>query len=235
MDVRRFDLPVAVTLRLQSRSGPVEVIAEPRDDVEVEGRDVESLLDDGGSTLRIRAGRGHKKMLVRCPRGTDVVVGTMSGSVRMEGDFGSVCVTSMSGSIEIDHADEVDARGGSGGIRVGRCAGDCRLSTASGAIEAHELGSCAVQTMSGGVRIGIVNGKLRVRTVSGRIEAATTGHGPVQVQSVSGRVQIGLPEGVAVSPRFKTISGKVRCSFPPGDDVVVEAMTVSGSIELLPS
>ncbi|HXK34415.1 MAG TPA: DUF4097 family beta strand repeat-containing protein [Dehalococcoidia bacterium] len=235
MEVRRFELPVAVTLRLQSRSGAVEVIAEPREDVEVEGHDVESLLDAGGSTLRIRAGRGHKKMLVRCPRGTDVVVGTMSGGVRLAGDFGRVSVTTMSGSIEVDEAEEVDARCGPGEIRIGRCAGHCRLSTASGSIEAREVGSCAVQTLSGGVRIGMVNGKLRARTVSGRIEATTRGGGPVQVQSVSGRVRIGLPAGVAVSPRFKTISGKVRSAFPKGDDIVVEGMTVSGSIELVPS
>ena len=99
MGVRKFELPVAVTLRLQSRSGRVDVIAEPRDDVLAEGDDIQAQSDDGGATLRIRNGRGSKPFEVRCPVGTDVMIGTQSGNVRMTGEFGTVSVTTASGSI----------------------------------------------------------------------------------------------------------------------------------------
>ena len=79
MATHLFDLPVAVTLRLQSRSGRVDVIAEPREDLSVEGDRIESLTEDGGATLRIRNGNGTRGFTVRCPAGTDVTVGTQSG------------------------------------------------------------------------------------------------------------------------------------------------------------
>ena len=119
MGVRRFELPVAVTLRLQSRSGRVEVVAEPRDDVLAEGDAIESQVDDGGATLRIRNGHGRKSFVVRCPVGTDVAIGTQSGPVRLVGDFGTVSVTTASGSIEVDSADEADLRTMSSSITVG--------------------------------------------------------------------------------------------------------------------
>ena len=43
---RRYDLPVAATLRLQSRSGRITVIAEPRDDVEAETDALEAFKEE---------------------------------------------------------------------------------------------------------------------------------------------------------------------------------------------
>ena len=48
LDARTFELPVAVGLRLQSRSGNVHVIAEPRDDVLAEGDRISGGLTEDG-------------------------------------------------------------------------------------------------------------------------------------------------------------------------------------------
>lgn len=235
MDTERFDLPVAVTLRLMSRSGTIDVIAEPRDDVLVAGEKIESRAEDDGAALMVRCGRGAKPFEVRVPAGTDVIIGTQSGNVSMTGDFGIVSVTTMSGTIEVESADEADLRTGSGNITLERCRGRCRLNTMTGTIEAGRVGAASAGTMSGAIRIDRVDGALKARTVSGAIDCGCAGEGAIVVKTVSGKVHIELPEGTALATRFKTISGRVRNGFPHGADVMVEAMTVSGSIELVPA
>ena len=80
-DTQHFQLPIAVNLRVQSRSGRVRVIAEPREDVEAGA--TASMLP---KRRRPRPAGPRRPWLgsleVRCPAGTDVVVGTHSGSVR---------------------------------------------------------------------------------------------------------------------------------------------------------
>lgn len=235
MDTQRFDLPVAATIRIQSRSGKVEIIAEPRDDVLVEGERFDAREADG-ATLELRSGRGGSKTItVHCPVGTDLTVGTHSGSISSAGEVGAISSTTMSGHIDIDRADEADLRTGSGNISIGSVRGRCRLNTMSGKIDGGDLAACACGTMSGAIRIDHVAGPFKARTVSGSIRATCGGEGPIIVKSVSGKVEITLPEGLGVDRRFKTISGRVRCPFPEGDDCRIEAMTVSGAIDLVPA
>jgi DUF4097 and DUF4098 domain-containing protein YvlB len=228
-----FDLPVAVTLHLQSRSGKVHVVAEPRDDVEVEGSRIDAREEDGGATLRIRAGHGTSLLRVRCPAGTDIAVGTHSGSIKMEGEFGKVSVTSMSGSIELDRADETDLRTMSGSVTVAACAGVCRMSSMSGKVIGGRLDSAYAQSKSGSIHLEHVDGGVKARTVSGSIVVSAGGEGPIAVKTVSGSVRIELPHGTEPRVHFRT-HGRKRCGFPDGDDVLVEAMSLSGSIEVVP-
>jgi DUF4097 and DUF4098 domain-containing protein YvlB len=236
VDAQRYDLPVAATLRIHARSGKVEVTAEPRDDVLVEGDRFEAEETHEGRELDVKSGHaGSKNLIVRCPVGTDIVVGTQSGGVRLCGDFGEVCITTMSGNIEVDTSDEADLRTGSGSITLSGCRERCRLNTVSGKISAGEVAAIAAGTMSGSITIERAGGKFKARTVSGSIRALLDGEGNIVVKTVSGKVQLALPEGTALATRFKTISGKVRNPFPAGDDRYLEAMTISGSIELVPS
>jgi DUF4097 and DUF4098 domain-containing protein YvlB len=234
MGAHTFDLPVAVTLRLQSRSGRVDVFAEPRDDVLVEGDRIEAISEDGGATLKIRNGSGSKAFVVRCPAGSDVTVGTQSGPVRLTGDFGTVSITTMSGKIEVESADEADLRAVAGSVEIGRCRGRCRLNSGSGKVYAHDLAAGSAGTMSGTIRIDKVNGAFKARTVSGSIDAICGGQGAIAIKTVSGKVHIQLPRGVEPRTHFKTLSGRVRCDCTEGDDLLLEAMTISGSIEVVP-
>lgn len=230
---KRFELPVAVTLRLQSRSGRIDVIAEPRDDVVVEGDRIEALTEDDGATLKIRNGSGTKPFLVRCPVSTDIAIGTQSGPVRLVGEFGTVSVTTMSGKIEVESADEADLRAVAGSVEIGLCRGRCRLNSASGKVTAHHVGAASAGTMSGPIRIDLVSGALKARSVSGSIDAACGGDGAILVKTVSGKVHIQLPKGVEPRTHFKTFSGRVHCDLPEGTDLVLEAMTISGSIDVV--
>lgn len=235
METRQFDLPVAVTLRLQSRSGRVHVLAEPRDDVQAETDHIESFAEDSGGTLVVRSRRGGSKpLIVRCPVDTDVVVSTHSGNVRLEGKFGSVYVTTMSGSIEVDDAEEADLRSMSGGLTIGTCRGRCRLNAVSGRVTGGEVDATYANTISGSIKLDRVHGDVRAKTVSGSIDMAASGDNNIAVKTVSGRVRIVLPEGTEPQTVFKT-RGRVNCAFTSGHDCRIEAASLSGSIDVVPS
>ena len=233
LDARTFELPIAVGLRLQSRSGNVRVIAEPRDDVLAEGDRISGGLTEDGHAVEIRAGRGSGSLTVRCPAGTDVTVGTHSGNVRLEGQFGDVSVTTMSGKIEVDMADQADLRAMSADVVVGSCSGRCRISTVSGKVVGGHADSAMASSMSGSITFEHVNGEFKARSVSGTVNASCDGDGSIAVKTVSGGVHISLPAGTAPMTLFKTMSGKVRCDLPAGSDVRIEAMSISGSIEVV--
>lgn len=235
MERRRYDLAVAATLRVQSRSGRVHIIAEPRDDVDAETDALEAFSEDGGRTLLVRSSRGGTKpLVVRCPIETDVVVGTQSGSVKVEGRVGNVHVTTMSGSIAVESAEDMDLRTMSGGITVGVCRGRCRLSSVSGGVNVSQADSTAVGTVSGSIKLERVQGDVRARSVSGSIEMAASGDSPIAVKTISGRVHITLPPGTEPATHFKT-RGHVHCDFPSGDDCRIEAASLSGTIEIVPA
>jgi DUF4097 and DUF4098 domain-containing protein YvlB len=233
MGIEYFELPVAALLRVQSRSGAVHVIAEPRDDVAVEGSDIDALLEREPLALRVRSGRGNKKLTVRCPVGTDVMVGTQSGSVSVEGELGAVKIATMSGSVAIDRADHVDVRTMSGSVSVSGCDGRCRVATVSGSIRSGESDSAYASSTSGSIDLGRVMGEVRAQTVSGTVRVAAQGEGRIAIKTVSGKVRVELPDGTEPDLCSKT-RGRVECSFPPGDDVRIEAVSVSGTIEVVP-
>ncbi len=234
METKHIDLPQGTPLRLQSRSGRVHVIAEPREDVEAETDRIEYRFDESGA-LGIRSSLvGTKTLTVRCPLDSDVTVGTHSGSVRMDGKFGDVSVTTMSGKIEVQSAEEADLRSMSGPLVIGTCFGRCRLNAVSGTVSGAEVENVAAGTISGSIKFDRVNGSVRAKTVSGSIEIGSCGDGNIAVKTVSGKVRIALPEGTEPATFFKT-RGSVRCDFARGDDCRIEAASLSGSIEVVPA
>jgi DUF4097 and DUF4098 domain-containing protein YvlB len=234
VEVRLIDLPVGVTLRIQSRSGRVSVIAEAREDVQAETDSVETRIEDNGAALLVRSSRGGSKTLtVRCPIDTDVSVGTQSASVRMEGKFGNVSVTTMSGDIEIDDSEDLDARSMSGKLIINRCRGRCRLNAVSGKIHGADVDTAYVSSVSGSISFDRVIGDIRAKTVSGSIDLSAVGDGAIAVKTISGKVRITLPPGTEPQTSFKT-RGHIRCDFPSGRDCRIEAQSLSGSIEVVP-
>src|SRR2546425_7276170 len=173
----QYELPPDGRIRVLSASGGVTVIAEERPDVEVEPANRMVELKErsrgrhrhhGGILGHLRSHehdegeRQHRPVLevksksgnveVRCPVGTDVSVGAISGSVKLKGSFGSVKVSAVSGGIEIDTVTgNLDARAVSGSIAVKRCAGRCDVSSKSGRVRGERgEGPTHASTISGG-------------------------------------------------------------------------------------
>lgn len=231
MQTATITFPSGSGLRVQSRSGKVLIIAEERTDVLAETDAVEYFGE--GDILTVRSSRGGSKQItVRCPIDTDVDVGTQSGGVQLEGTFGSVRITTISGSIEVDRAADADLRTMSGKLTVGECHGRCRMNAISGNVTGGELESATASSVSGSIKLGRVNGDLRARTVSGSVDVAACGASPIAVKTVSGRVRIELPEGTAPDTHFKT-RGRVQCDLPRGRDCRIDAASLSGSIEVV--
>src|SRR5215475_13516408 len=115
-------------INVSTRSGRVTITAAMHHDLTVVGGFVKHL-DDG--TADIRRDRGSDGIEVMCPPGTDVTIGTVSGTVETNGALGAVRVSTVSGKVRIEHAADVDVRTKSGTVEIGECDGDCRVVTTS--------------------------------------------------------------------------------------------------------
>jgi len=152
-------VPGYADLHLSTRSGHVTVIGEERDDVLIEGgpRDEHIERDGAGGVRFMSANHGSSNVEVRCPTGSDVAAGTMSGHVRLRGHLGRVRVTTVSGNIEAEHVEAIDARTIAGGIEIERCDGKCALQTKSGRAQ---CGSCHNGPFLGGQNFTNAGGEL---------------------------------------------------------------------------
>jgi DUF4097 and DUF4098 domain-containing protein YvlB len=205
-------------VRISTTSGAVNVVAEPgRSEI---GSNRE-LIEVSPATIDA----GSHRVDCRVPEGTDLVIGSTSGRVRVEGRVGSVSVLTTSGRISIQHAVTVDARSKSGRIEITRADGECRVVNGSGRVEIVRCGPADVTSTSGRLSIGEANGEVRARGTSGRIEMTLTGAHDVDAETLSGRIEIVLP--AAVRPQIVASASAVD---PGVGDCVVVARSTSGRV-----
>ena len=210
----RYKAAPGARLRVASASGSIVIASEDRDDFEVEPPDRRVEVSDGGRVVEVRS--RSSSMRIRCPKGSDVSVGAMSGSVRLEGTFGSVKINAVSGSIEVEEAlGDVDVRSVSGNLSVGKCGG-----------------ACSINSKSGRIAIGHVTGATKAATISGSLELETEGQQDLEVKTISGRMTLLIPKGRHPRVRFRTLAGKLHCDCPQGNDFEIRAASVSGSIDI---
>jgi DUF4097 and DUF4098 domain-containing protein YvlB len=213
-------------LRIVSKSGNVDVVANA-DDLSVKGG---SFVAESDGSFLVTA--GSKNLEVRCAPGTDLIVGTMSGSVRVEGRVGAARVASKSGSIEIDDAREVDARTASGRVVVRECEASCRVVVTSGSIRVGKSGHASVAGVSGSIRVEETDAA-DVKNVSGSISVGCTGIGRISIRSVSGTVEVSVPSDIAPATHLKSISGRIKSECPNGTDGEIDVKTVSGTVRVV--
>jgi hypothetical protein len=232
-----IEIPGHAELHVTTRSGRATVIAEERSDVLVETgapseQDVER--DATGRISFASARSGSTNLLLRCPTGTDIVVGSLSGHVELTGRFGDVRVTTLSGNIAIDQADSIDVRSMSGNLEVSSCSGQCRLQTKSGRAVIGSTDDAHVSTISGLIQLDDTSGKVRAQSVSGRIEVGTKDNGDVAVQTMSGSVKVAVPSGVRPEMRLRSMTGRPKTKCEEGTDCRIAIRSLSGSIEVVP-
>jgi DUF4097 and DUF4098 domain-containing protein YvlB len=214
-------------LRITRRSGRVHVVAERGSPVAVDGG---RLVQNDDGTVDVHAASSGV-LEVRCPTGTDLTISTASGAIDVDGDAGSVKVTTKSGKLSIERATAVDARGASGRVEVGVCTGDCHVVFVSGNVHIGAAAKATVATVSGNIELGAAD-EVEVKTVSGKITVGGNAGGKIAARSISGSVKISVPLGSRPATRLKAVSGHVRCECEPGHDGEVRAATVSGAISV---
>lgn len=233
-----FDVPAGTvaTLRIESRSGRIEVVAEPRQDVLVErGQARLAPAGDVRVVVEVRASSGGSdRTEIRCPEGTNVIAGSASGRVALRGRFGAVKVGTASGRIEVGSAERVDTRSLSGNISVDSCSGGCRAQTKSGRVTIGSAGSARVSTISGRIVLDHVESLAEVKTASGRVELAAAGGDDIRVKTVTGPVEVRVPPGLRPDARLRSLKSRVRSACDAGDDFCIEVASMSGSIDVVP-
>jgi DUF4097 and DUF4098 domain-containing protein YvlB len=228
MPWRDVRAPGQPEVRIASSSGAIRVVAESRFDVVAEGAAQIDAAADG--SIDVSASRGSTAITVRCPEGANIVVGTRSGSLRLQGRLGAVLATTISGRIEAEDVASADLRAVSGSIVVGACAETCRAKTKSGSIKIGSTGAAEVMMGSGTVVVASVEGALKVRAVSGSVDVAAQGHGPIEIETMSGSITISLPPGCRPDLRARSLSSRPHVELSPGTDCQVVVRTLSGGI-----
>ena len=214
-------------VRVTASSGKIRITAEARGDVVVDrGQDhpLGGVLEVSGT---------NDGVVMRVPSGTDLVVGSHSGTVELSGSFGELRVTTRSGRVEIDSCASLDVRTVSGRVVVGTVVGECRIKTASGRVTVSRAGGALnVATVSGRIDIVDAAGPVRANTVNGRVELGMSEAADARADSVSGQVTIELPAGVHPKTSLVSVSGRCGCEITEGDDCCVTGRTVSGRITI---
>lgn len=218
----------APRLHVATKSGRIRISAEPGAQFAVEGG---SLQTEQDGTRRVYVVRGSGTVDVRCPEGTEVIVGTSSGAIEMRGHIGAARIATKSGGIDVAHCDSVDARTASGRVEIDRCDGECRVTVVSSTVHVGRAGHASVSSVSGTILVDDVD-TADVKNVSGTIELGASATGRVAVRSVSGTVNINVPQDRSPATRLRSVSGSVRCECPEGLDGELDVKTVSGTIRV---
>ena len=214
-------------VRITTSSGSVRVIGEPRHDVVSEG----GRVAVEGSSVTVHGKKsGSSSLVVRCPEGTDLVIGTRSGSLEVRGRVGEVRFTTMSGSVRAEHVASADVRTMSGSIDVNECDGLCRVKTKSGSTRVGRAGAVEVTIGSGSIDVERVTGSASARAVSGTVGIGAEGKGPIEAHTMSGSITITVPAGCRPHVRAKSLSKSTDISVPSGDDCEIVCKTMSGGI-----
>ena len=216
----------SAVVRVSGRSTRVELRGTPGDELSVEGGD--AVVRDDGS-IDITPSRSTVRIV--CPEHTHVVLSTASGDVSVRGHVADVKVITSSGSVDIERAVDADVRTASGRVAIGACVHTCRVVTKSGRVSvgtAHDVG---VSTASARVEVGHAT-VAAVQTVSGAVTVGCDAFARVTARSMSGKVDITLPEGSPATMRLSSRSGSIRRDVPDGEGATLEVQTASGAIRV---
>lgn len=212
------------SVRVSAAGGWVKVVAEDRGDVRVRG---DATLQHDGSTATIEARPGRVE--IRVPAGVDLVVGSDSGRVEVEGPLRVVAVVTESGRITVEQAASVDVRTSSGRVAIGRVEEGSRVRTNTGRVSVDETADADVATVSGRIDLRSVSGRTTAHCVSGRIEIRLDAAADVEAETVSGRITIHVADAV----RFHSMTGPLPAdSESHGADCTIATRTVSGRVSI---
>jgi hypothetical protein len=189
--------------------------------------------------LSITAARGLRRYTWRGGHeSVDVEISLPVGS-RLEGEAGVAALTSTGrlgevrfkagvGAIRLDRTGPVQVRTGAGDISVEHAEGRAELTTGTGAVEVGAVdGPAVVKNSNGNTWLGDVAGELRVKAANGKI-AVDRAHGAVHARSANGDVMVGAVErGEVVA---ETGSGKLEVGVVEGVPAWLELHTAYGNV-----
>lgn len=138
---------------------------------------------------------------------------------------------------------KLDIKSVSGNVDTVASVNELYVNNVSGSVTVNGVISGAyVNTVSGAINI-VGGGILQANSVSGNIRLYTYGAASVDVSTVSGNIDLALPESLGFTLTFKTTSGKFSSALPTTKDgdtytrleggVPISAKTTSGSLNII--
>jgi len=225
---RNFSVTGPIRLELNNASGDVNITGSADGKVHVRGEvrasgfgidNTRKRLDDTlanppieqkGDTIRI----GKDMSRMRNISITYTIQVPRATEVDVNVASGAQTIRNVTGPVTV--------RAASGSIRLENIQRDAEVTTASGTISATDVGSdLHVSTASGNVELSGIKGNVRASTVSGVIRIAKPG-ARVQAGNTSGEIEI---QGASVS-------GLVSVQGNPGADSYWDLKSVSGGVQL---
>jgi len=232
---RNFSVTGPIRLELNNASGDVNITGSADGKVHVRGEvrasgfgidNTRKRLDDTlanppieqkGDTIRI----GKDMSRMRNISITYTIQVPRATEVDVNVASGAQTIRNVTGPVTV--------RAASGSIRLENIQRDAEVTTASGTISATDVGSdLHVSTASGNVELSGIKGNVRASTVSGVIRIAKPG-ARVEAGNTSGEIEI---QGASNDVKAHAISGLVSVQGNPGADSYWDLKSVSGGVQL---
>ncbi|MBA3655977.1 MAG: DUF4097 family beta strand repeat protein [Gemmatimonadaceae bacterium] len=214
------------TVDLTIISGRIRVTGWDRQDVKLSASIDRGYvrMDAGMSRVRLsvegdRGRAGEAVFDLSVPRGTRLVMNSVSGDIVSARTLGEVNAESVSGDIEIsDVLRRLSIESVSGSQKITDVVGDVRAAAVSGRIEMDNItGDIDAESVSGRVIMLDVKSKfVKAGSVSGRVvfAGAIDPAGRYEFESHSGSIRLAVPENTGAMLRVETFSGHVESDFP---------------------
>lgn len=281
---RTLDVGPDAALAIENISGDIHVEGVPGSTITIDA--VKSVEDESdaellknvdievsqlGNRIRVSAehtGRGRRhgghdgnisvSYRVKVPKGTEVEIQSVSGSVTLIGVEGSANAQSVSGDVRVEDVSElVQAKSVSGNVEVLRARSErhAAIESVSGEVLVREIDASelTVSSVSGDVLLqGVSSKRASLESVSGNLEytGSIAASGRYDFQSHSGDVVLTLGDDVGFELEASTFSGEIESAFTlkttsraqkgrrlsavVGDgSAFIEASTFSGDVRLL--
>ena len=194
--------------------------------------DVVRIDESAGNWFCLFCSRGISYR-IEVPKSADASLQTTSGAIDINGLAGAVTLASTSGDI---HAD--DLAGGltvnttSGEVRLSSIHGRLQVETISGDVQLSDgaVNGATVSTTSGEIGLDGVNGELQISTISGDISVRDAKASQLDISTTSGEISYDGAFQAGTDSKVSTISGDVDLTLPEDSSFSLNASTVSGDI-----
>jgi hypothetical protein len=251
-----------ITTVIRALAGSVSLVAEERDNVEVEVRPdatgeaartaaAETRVEMNGDLLLIEVpqARGFAirrsapvAIRVRMPLDSRIEINTASADVQCTGRFGDSEIKTASGDLRMDHvAGDMNRNSASGDTQFARIDGELAAHSASGDLRGGVVGgNMTSRSASGDTIVEAVGGSLKAQSASGDIKIGSVATGTARVSTASGDVELGVATGTSVWLDLSSVSGatvsdlNVSDATPAGGaaSLTLHVRTASGDISV---
>ena len=187
----------------------------------------------------VRVGKSSSSMFrnisidykIEVPHDTDIDASVASGGMTIDGVRGPVKANSASGYLHIYHVGgDTQLSAASGTIDASGIAGVLRAHSASGDVSLADVkGDISASAASGSIRISNPGGRVEASSASGSIEV-NGAKNDIKVNAVSGSLNVAGDPSSGRYWELKSVSGSVNIRVPQNPSFLLTAETTSGDI-----